>query len=178
MFPTHLSEIVARLNEEHERVLYVQASILRAGNPNTNQYTLMIGDGLFSRIAYHRGDHIADYNGEFISIEEAEARDELGHGGYMLYINETTRMDCFSTCLNYICKVSKANSNTRAFNTITGRAAAQIARMVWSNNYEVRVRLMASRHISMHAEIITNYGSGFRYPRPTENTEDDIELIN
>ena len=138
----------------------------------------MIGDGLFSRIAYHRGDHLADYHGEFISLEEADARDELGHGGYMLYINETTRMDCFSTCLNYICKVSKANSNTRAFNTITGRAAAQIARMVWSNNYEVRVRLMASRHISMHAEIITNYGSGFRYPRQSENNEDDIALIN
>ena len=170
LFPTQRSAIVARLNEEHERVLYVQASTLRGLSSTTNQYTILIGDGLFSRIVYNKDDHIADYNGEIISVEEADIRDELGHGGYMLYVNETTRMDCFLNCLNYKCKASKANSNTRAFNTSTGRAAIPNSRMIWST-HEIRIRLVATRYIPMHSEIITNYGSGFRYPTPSEGNE-------
>jgi len=36
------------LNEEHERVLYVQASTLRGIDPRTNCPSVLIGDGLFS----------------------------------------------------------------------------------------------------------------------------------
>ncbi len=64
IFPTQRHLIVARLNEEYERVLYVQASTLRALDNTTNIYSIMIGDGLFSRRSYEVGDHIADYNGE------------------------------------------------------------------------------------------------------------------
>jgi len=53
----------------------------------------LIGEGLFSRIVFHRGDHIADYNGELISLEEADLRDDRGLGGYIIYIDENTRMD-------------------------------------------------------------------------------------
>ena len=38
-------------------------------------FFLLIGDGLFSNINYEVGDHIADYNGEVISHEEAERRE-------------------------------------------------------------------------------------------------------
>lgn len=49
-FPTQRNAIVIRLNEECERVLYVQASTLRALDPTTNLYTIMIGDGLFQDV--------------------------------------------------------------------------------------------------------------------------------
>ena len=88
-FPTQRNAIVIRSNEEYERVLYVQASNLRALDSTTNLYTIMIGDGLFSRRAYDVGDHIADYNGDLISVVEGNRRDERGHGGYMIYINQT-----------------------------------------------------------------------------------------
>ena len=167
-FPTQRNDIVIRLNEEYERVLYVQASTLRALDPTTNIYTIMIGDGLFSRRAYDIGDHIADYNGELISVVEGDQRDARGHGGYMIYINQTTYMDCFVNCMNFRCKASKANSNFKAINTNNdGRGAIQNARIIVSNssNGVVRVRLQAKNYIYMHTEIITNYGRGFRYPQ-------------
>ena len=34
-----------------------------------------------------------------------------------------------------------------------------------SSTGEVRVRLQATSFIQMHTEIITNYGSGYRYPQ-------------
>lgn len=168
-FPNQRSEIVARLNEEHERVLYVQASTLRGIHPFTNIPSVLIGDGLFARIAFHTNDHIADYNGELITSEEAEIRNERGHGGYMIHINRTTRLDCYNNCMNHHCKASKANSNRRAYNTATQMGALQNASMVVSTSRLgiVRVRLQATTNIPMHNEIITNYGNGFRYPTAT-----------
>lgn len=167
IFPTNRPAIVRRLNEEHERVLYIQASSLRALDPTTNLFTMLIGEGLFSNIDYNVGDHIADYNGEIISAEEGEDRDERGHGGYMHHINATTRMDCFVNAMNFRCKASKANSSIRAINIMKeGRGAIMNARIVKSTlpSGEPRVRLQATRNIPMHTEIITSYGNGFRYP--------------
>ena len=45
-FPNQRSAIVARLNEEYERVLYVQASTLRAFHPVSKLPTVLIGEGL------------------------------------------------------------------------------------------------------------------------------------
>jgi len=75
--------------------------------------------------------------------------------------------------MNFRCKASKANSNFKAFNTVTGRGALMNARMIWSNSSAsvVRVRLEATKFIQMHTEIITNYGKGFRYPGNHENDE-------
>lgn len=156
-----------RLNEEHERVLYIQASSLRALDPTTNLFTLLIGEGLFSNINFNVGDHIADYNGEIISAEEGELRDERGHGGYMHHINATTRLDCYENAMNFRCKASKANSRIRAINVMAeGRGAIMNARIVKCtlSSGEPRVRLQATRNIPMHTEIITSYGKGFRYP--------------
>lgn len=168
-FPNQRSAIVARLNEEHERVLYVQASTLRGIHPLSNLPSILIGDGLFARIAFHTNDHIADYNGELITSEEAEIRNERGHGGYMIHVNRTTRLDCYNNCMNHRCKASKANSDRRAYNTATQMGALQNARMVVSTSRLgiVRVRLQATTNIPMHNEIITNYGNGFRYPIAT-----------
>ena len=70
--------------------------------------------------------------------------------------------------MNHRCKASKSNSNFKAINTAKeGRGAIQNARMIVSNSStgEVRVRLQATSFIQMHTEIITNYGSGYRYPQ-------------
>jgi len=83
-FPTQSSAIVARLNEEHERVLYVQASTLRAIDRITKLPSILIVDGLYSGITFYNGEHIAD-------------------GEYMLHVNATTRMDCYSNCMNIRC---------------------------------------------------------------------------
>jgi len=176
-FPNQRSAIVARLNEEYERVLYVQASTLRAFHPVSKLPTVLIGEGLFARIVIQNNAHIADYKGELISVEEAELRSETGHGGYMIYINDTTRMDCYEKSSRGLCKASKANSNTRCFNTVTQTGAIVNAKMVMHSisNGEVRVRLKAVRKIAMHTEIITNYGRGFRYPsaQVDEDNADD-----
>ena len=141
-FPTQRNAIVIRLNEEYERVLHVQASNLRALDSTTNLYTIMIDDGLFSRRAYDVGDHIADYNGDLISVVEGNRRDERGHGGYMIYINQTKYMDCFYNCMNHRCKASKSNSNFKAINTAKeGRGAIQNARMIVSNSSTGEVRV-------------------------------------
>ena len=60
-FPNQRSAIVARLNEEYERVLYVQASTLRAFHPVSKLPTVLIGEGLFARIVIQNNAHIADY---------------------------------------------------------------------------------------------------------------------
>jgi len=158
-------------------VLYVQALTLRGMDPRTNSFTILIGDGLFSRIAFHKGDHIADYNGDLISLEEADIRVARGHGGCMIYINESSRMDCYANCMNYRCKASKANRNTKAFNTFTGRGAITNSRMIWSTSSAgvVRVRLEATRLIQMHTEIITYYGQGFKYPSIQEEEAKEEE---
>ena len=122
-FPTQRYAIVARLNEEHERVLYVQASSLRAIHPISKLPTVLIGEGLFARIVIEKGAHIADYNGDLISVEEAQLREDRGYGGYIIHINETTRMDCYDKCRRGLCKASKANSSTRSFNTVTQKGA-------------------------------------------------------
>lgn len=166
-FPTNRPAIVRRLNEEHERVLYIQASSLRALDTITNLFTMLIGEGLYSNINYNIGDHIADFNGVLISAEEGELRDEQGHGGYMHHINATTRMDCFENAMNFRCKASKANSSNRVINVMKeGRGAISNARIVRSTlpSGEPRIRLQASRNIPMHTEIITSYGNGFRFP--------------
>jgi hypothetical protein len=121
-------------------------------------------------------DLMEDYNGELISVEESLVRDERGHGGYMLHVNATTRMDCYCNCMNFRCKASKANSSSRAYNTVTQCGAVTNARIVLSTSTSgvVRVRLQATKNIPMHTEIITNYGQGFRYPIPHNdiNNED------
>jgi len=111
-FPNQRDAIVARLNEEHERVLYVQESTLRAFHPLSKLPTVLIGEGLFARIVIQNGAHIADYNGDLISVDEAELRNDRGQGGYMIYINDTTRLDCYDKCRRGLCKASKAKSNT------------------------------------------------------------------
>jgi hypothetical protein len=176
-FPSQRSAIVARLNDEHERVLYVQASTLRAYHPNTNVATRLIGNGLFSRIVIEKDGHIADYHGDIISNEEAELRDNAHHGGYMIYLNEDTKMDCFNNAMNNRCKASMSNSNTKVINTITGKGAIVNARIVVNKapSGDWRVRLKATRKIPMHTEIITNYGSGFRYPSPHATEDSDVE---
>ena len=61
---------------------------------------------------------------------------------------------------------SKANSCTNALNSVTGQIAIGNARMVKSTSIKgtTRVRLEACKRIPKHTEIITTYGSGFRYP--------------
>ena len=73
-FPTQRHAIVARLNEEHERVLYVQASSLRAIHPVSKLPTVLIGEGLFARIVIEKGAHIADYIGVMYLLSEIQSR--------------------------------------------------------------------------------------------------------
>lgn len=158
--------IMERVNMEYERVLYSQASTLRGKDRSTGLYYLLLGDGLFSNIDYKVGDHIADYHGELIFEAEAERRTAAGKGGYMIYISNEVRMDCYTTCQSGDCKASKANSCTNALNSVTGQSAIGNATMVKSTSITgtTRVRLEASKRIPKHMEIITNYGRGFRYP--------------
>jgi len=64
-----------------------------------------------------------------ISEEESNERENRGHGGYMIYITDTTRMDCYENAMNYRCNASKANSYTNAYNTVTERGALINAKM-------------------------------------------------
>jgi len=66
-FPLTRNAINSRINFEHERVLYAEASSLRARCRRSGVFYLLIGDGLFSNIDYEIDDHIADYNGELIN---------------------------------------------------------------------------------------------------------------
>ena len=163
-FPLTRAAIINRVNIEYERVLYIQSSTLRSQDRRSGLFYLLIGDGLFSNIDYNAGDHIADYVGELISAVEALRREEAGRGGYTIYITETVKMDCYDACVRGDCKASKANSSTRAFNSITNAMAISNAKMVSSTSGLPRVRLQASKKIPKHSEIITTYGKGFRFP--------------
>jgi len=75
VFPLTRNVINSRINIEHERVLYAEENSLRSLCRRSGVFYLLIGDGLFSNIDYEIDDHIADYNGDLISLEEVERRD-------------------------------------------------------------------------------------------------------
>ena len=165
-FPLTRIAIYNRINMEHERALYIQASSLRGKDRASGSYYVLIGEGLFSNSDYKVGDHIADYKGELIFNLEADRRVDAGKGGYMIHVSNNTKLDCYDTCRRGECKASKANSSTNVFNSITGTMAINNASIVVSTSVAggTRVRLQACKKISKHTEIITTYGPTFIYP--------------
>ena len=123
---------------------------------------MLIGDGLFSNLPYLPAAHIIDYVGEVITVEESILRDAVGRGGFMIKLSESELLDCYASCSANQCKASKAKCATGLFNTKNRCAATSNASIRVSKlNVTWRVRLVASKAIPAHKEILTTYG---RFP--------------
>jgi len=93
-----LKIVLSRVEAYCRAVLRIAPSQLRRCVPGTNNYSMTIGNGLFSTIAYGPGDHIVRFVGEVLrTAQEANTRTAAGRGGYMLGTSTGTGyfLDCF-----------------------------------------------------------------------------------
>jgi hypothetical protein len=149
--------------------LYVKESDLRREGRTPGNYAVYIGRGLFSSLPFREGDVIADFVGEYITHEEGRTRDELGKGGYQVYLNVNYLLDCYP----YLdrCKASMANSPYKCKNIVTGAMAVSNCKLSYDLSRK-RVRLVATtKDIGPHTEILWNYGQRYhRYPTLPEDS--------
>ena len=135
--------------------LYIKPSSFNAKAAN-GQYTIDIGQGLFSKIAFLPNDLIAEFCGEIISIADYTHRLNAGRGGYGVALSNNYVMDCY----DYLdaCKASRANDYRNLYNAATNRYAIPNASLVIDHVHRI-CKLVAKRHIPMDEEIFYKYGS-------------------
>jgi hypothetical protein len=84
---------------------------------------------------------IADFVGEFITHEEYNIREQVGLGGYAVYINDACVLDC-QPFLN-ICKASFANSPYKCLSKVSRVEAVANAQLSY-DHIRRKARLIAS----------------------------------
>lgn len=163
--------VVTRLRVWNTSQLYTRDSqyVRITKHPDTGVETVTtIGKGLFSYIDYATNDVVAHYSGEWITLEEAARRENEGRGGYMLKANTTdqlTVLDCYSTWHNNECFASAANSATHLYSGGNSQSRRKVAKNVELSVSRIHgAKLKAITRIPANTEIITSYGSGYRYP--------------
>ncbi len=152
--------VVSRINTDLTGVLYHIPSKLLALNRTTNQYTSLIGDGLFSRIAYKVGDTICSFIGEIVtSTQEVDRREALGEGGYTIsLIHGTKYLDCFH--YRHVCMASYANDPRKCMDTVKQKRAKANCECRM-NSITKNVMLKATRSIPANTEILWVYGDTY-----------------
>jgi hypothetical protein len=141
--------------------LYVKESDYRREGRTPGNYVVSIGNGLFSMLPLRAGDVIADFVGEYITPAEARNRDDVGKGGYQVYINNNCVLDCYG--FTDRCKASMANSPYKCKNISTNEMAVANAKLS-IDNIRKKTRLIATKDIGPDNEIFWNYGRFYRYP--------------
>jgi len=149
--------------------LYVRPSQLRRYSNQMRNYSLEIGNGLFTSRAIAHNTHIVSFVGEYLDDPEEIRRrmQRSARGGYMLgNTTLTAALDCFETCERGQCLASYSNCPLHCYNIVKNRSASANARLV------VRVirqgkydwSLVSTCNIPAHEEILWNYGVGYKYP--------------
>jgi hypothetical protein len=129
-------------------------------------YTRSIGLGLFSYKSYASEDVIGRFKGEIISCDSYKTEVAEGRGGFAIYLNSTTMLNCFA--FKHICYASYSNDYRfiKICKTINGefRNALESAKIVVSDVSKGAVYLVATKYIPAHTEIFINYGNDYVFP--------------
>ena len=96
----------------------------------------LIGEGLFSHLQYTRGDTIAVFKGQVMSVADYDAQCNANPhmAGYGVALNNGMRMQCYHVRFNGTCKASVANCAKECVNISTGRNAINNCRLVVNND--------------------------------------------
>ena len=79
-----------------------------------------------------KGEIVVCFVGEFVSHYEAIRRTKCGNGGYQVYIDRNTVLDCYKSCKEGRCLASKAN-NSLHLSHLTGASVVANSKLVtWS----------------------------------------------
>jgi len=116
---------------------------------------LSCGDGLFTTRDFKPNEHVSEYIGERISVTESNYRRDSGLGGYLLYLDKDTVLDCRTACALGHCVASKANSALRLRSTSSHAPARNNCDIRISNG---RAYLVARHHLRADTEILVPYG--------------------
>ena len=98
---------------------------------------------MFSRLQYTQGDVVATFKGEQITHEERLRREDVGRGGYCVYLNRDFVLDCYENNKNGTCMASVANSTRQCYDTVTRSMAVANCELVPMGNGAVRVKCKA-----------------------------------
>ena len=122
MFHSLIVALIATINNDinisriaGREFLYESRSDLYRDDNNTS-----FGRGLKSRIGYNKGQHVVYFIGEFITMEQAAIRTQLGNGGYIIKVGNgnVDCLDCFGSAFledpTTRCLASLANSPLNA----------------------------------------------------------------
>ena len=160
--PIAVPSVVSRINTDLSGYLYHKPSTLLALNRRTGYYSKKIGDGLFSHIAYNKGDTICNFVGEkVVGQEEVDRRQAIGRGGYTIHLYRDVFLDCFAYL--HVCMASYANDPRNCYSTVykTRSKANCECRM---DNRTKTVMLKANRNIPPNTEILWVYGNEYVFP--------------
>ena len=139
------------------RNFYIAPSTHVGYNPETNQFNIPLGEGLFCSNVIQAGTDLPDFHGEIINMAEYEKRHKAGQGGYFLGLDDNTVLDCYESRLDGTCKVSCANS---------AHAEYPIRNIITGEPGEINCKLMKKKHrlnyktveqIPPDTEILGNY---------------------
>ena len=137
--------------------LIVKKSCLRRYDDSQapGRYFDTVGNGLFTDMRIRKDEVIAEFIGEVIMVEEAEARTRAGCGGNMIEVRGDRLLDCY----NYldVCKASMANSPRHCINVNTKEKAIANARLV-IDTMRKKYKLVCKSDIGLGEEIIWDYG--------------------
>lgn len=167
---------IVSMRKDHN-VLYKAPSYLCARRPGSDQYDVRCGTGLFSCVAFHTNEKIAQFVGDVVSTEVYNERDAAGRGGYAVRLSASTVLDCYEHKSD--CFASFANT-ARGCVTLQGsdgkEAAQGAAVLVAVNNCRLGytpgdlargvVYLVASKVINAHIELLWPYGPAYVMPSP------------
>ena len=159
---------------------YINTSQCRARDPTTGHYSVPLQLGLFATYTFRKNDFIAPFQGQLISVEEADLRTSRGHGGYQIRVSRTVVLDCFESARSLVCKASYANSARNLWDLSSDRKAANNAKLCISHEGPpsvVTVCLRATRVIFPNQEILFPYQSGYRFPTVPDPLPCPIDLI-
>mmetsp|Transcript_24455 Transcript_24455/g.54348 ORF Transcript_24455/g.54348 Transcript_24455/m.54348 type:complete len:227 (-) Transcript_24455:96-776(-) len=124
-------------------------------------YTIRIGDGLFSTIRYLPTNVIISFVGEEISCAEGLRRTEAGRGRYMIKLSVIADkvLDCYGAHSRGECLASYANSPKLCWDTATNRRAIKNCRLKVGlmRNGKWRAQLICTKTIEPEQEHLYDY---------------------
>ena len=130
-------------------------TIQRSSYQSVDPIAKSCGDGLFTTREFRSNQRVAEYIGDRISVAESNRRRANGLGGYLLYLNKDTVLDCRTACAQGHCLASKANSALHLRSISTHSPATNNCDIRISNGH---VYLVARHNIRSGTEILVPYG--------------------
>jgi hypothetical protein len=104
-----IPDVDRRARIQYFACLYKDPSTLRIRSPD-GKVGESLGEGLFSRLNYTRGETIAYFNGVLIGLSDYKKEEEEGRGGFGIRLDAVTVMNCYQKFKDGKCMASFAKS--------------------------------------------------------------------